>query len=205
MTVTKQELEHLIAETHQHGVELSAKIHAEEGELRGLEDLNAQRRRELAEMETTHPFEMYDTTDVNTVPDNPAAVAGYIDGKYQSFDGLAAKFPKAKKLSIAVFPENNAGCLDIETGDATPGQAPAWVRRQHARGDGKPVLYADLSTMPSVLAALAQDHIQRSEYKLWVADWTGSPHIPAGFDACQYTDTALGRNLDASSCHSWFL
>ena len=40
--------------------------------------------------------------------------------------------------------------------------------------------------------------------KLWVAQWSGKPHIPAGYDACQYDDNAFGRNLDASLCSPTF-
>ncbi len=140
----------------------------------GLKALNLKRRIELARLEhkpTPKPpippkpapkpkpaarFTMYDTTDPGThLPvQHPQAVAGYVNGSWPSYNGLVKRYPGAKHLSIAVNTSADARCLDVETGDATPDQAPAWVRRQHARGVARPILYANTSTMPAVIAAL---------------------------------------------------
>jgi hypothetical protein len=158
------------------------------------------RKKQIEELLQPKTLTMYDSVDVSTVPANPQAVAGYVDGKYQTFNGLVKAFPHAHHLSIAVFASGDGDCLDVETGDASPSEAPAWVRRQKARGVKRPCLYANLSTMPAVKEALLNGRIGRHEVRLWVAHWTKQPHIPPGFDACQYDDAALGRNLDASLC-----
>lgn len=156
---------------------------------------------------------MYDTIDVSTVPPNPEAVAGYLEGNWPTYKPLVAKFPHAHHLSINVFPANDGECLDVENGDATPGQVPAWVRRQHARGIARPVIYASLSAMPKILALLSADHTARRQVRLWTAHYTYKAHLctPAcgfGFgttaDATQWTDKALNRNLDQSLCSSLF-
>lgn len=143
---------------------------------------------------------MFDSTEIDQFPPNPEAVAGYVDGKYENYNALLKKFPNAKHLSIAVFAKNDAQCLDVEPGDASPGEAPTWVRRQHARGVKRPVLYGSKSSMVEIKQALSQNGIPRSQVRLWVADPTGKSHIPAGFDACQWNWKALGRNLDESLC-----
>lgn len=149
-------------------------------------------------------IEMYDSTEANQVPRNPEAVAGYLDGKYPSYNAMLKRFPKAKHVSIAVFAKDDAHCLDVERWDATPAQAPGWVRRQHARGIKRPWLYADKSTMPEVKMRLAADHIPRSQVILWVADPTGgNRHIPSGFDACQYGWNPGGKNVDISLCEPY--
>lgn len=156
---------------------------------------------------------MYDSIEVGTVPPKPEAVAGYTDGKWQTYKPLVQAFPRAHHLSIAVFPSDDAECLDIENGDATPEQAPAWVRKQHARGISRPVVYSSLSAMPTVLAHLAGDSIPRRQVRVWTAHYTYRPHLcsaACGFgftgeaDATQYTDHALNRNLDASLCKPTF-
>jgi hypothetical protein len=147
---------------------------------------------------------MYDSTEVSQIPSNPPAVAGYVDGKYANFNLMLKRFPRAHHLSIAVFPNDNAHCLDVEPGDATPTQAPEWVRRQHARGIKRPVLYGSRSSMDEIKPILARNGIKRTEVLLWVADPTGTSHIPSGFDACQWNWKALGRNLDESLCEPWF-
>lgn len=149
-------------------------------------------------------FVMFDTVTVSQVPSlantSRDAVAGYIDGRFKDEAELVHAFPHAHHLSIAVFASDDADCLDIETGDAQPEQAPGWYLRQVKRGVWRPCLYANRSTMPAVESTMAQAGIHRELFRLWVADFTDTPHLPAGFDACQWTDHALGRNLDESLC-----
>lgn len=191
----------------------------------GLKALNFKRRVELARLEhkpgpkpppkpTPKPkppakrFTMYDTTDPGThLPTvHPEAVAGYVNGQWPSYNGLVKRYPGAKHLSIAVNTSADARCLDIETGDATPDQAPAWVRRQHARGVKRPILYANTSTMPAVIAALTADHIKRDEYLVWTAHYTGFAHVEPGSDATQWESVERGAsNYDTSECLPWFL
>lgn len=196
-------LKQLIGITHKHGVSLKNRIKALLRTEKALEKLNADRRRELASKQ--HPpnrqnITMYDSVTVNEIPSGAQAVAGYVGGSFPTFNSLLRDFPHAKHLSIAVTSHEDADCLDIETGDSTPALAPGWVRRQHARGVKRPVVYANTSTMPAVLQALTEAGIHRSEYRVWTAHYTGAPHIEFGSDATQYDDKALGRNLDASLC-----
>jgi hypothetical protein len=207
-------LEELIVVTHAHGVETSARIRITHDpallaklktQEQGLRDLNTRRRAELASLkEQLHPHKhsgpivMYDSVTIDTVPNDPPAVAGYVGGSWPTFHPLRQKFPKAYHLSIAVNAGEDADCLDVETGDASPAQVPAWVRRQHGRGVKRPVLYANSSTMPSVLSAL--HGIPRDKFRVWTAHYTHTAHIEPGSDATQWTDKSHGRNLDESLC-----
>jgi len=236
--MTIKRLKELIGETHQHGLKLKAEIAALKKKntpgartkaaalsvyLRGLEVLNARRRRELAKLEhkkptptpkppapkpkptppKPQPFTMYDSTNVDNIPGDAEAVAGYINGAFANFDALVKRFPHAKHLSISVNSGGDADCLDIETGDATPADAPAWVRKQHARGIKRPVVYANTSTMPAVIEALTRDDIKRDEYLVWTAHYTNEAHVEDGSDATQYEDH--DELYDVSLCHSYFL
>jgi hypothetical protein len=93
--------------------------------------------------------------------------------------------------------------LDIETGNATPADAPGWVRRQHAVGDKTPWVYANTSTMPQVIDALTKDSIKRSEYRVFTAHYTNVPHIEAGSDATQFEDHQ--ELYDRSLCEPYLL
>ena len=141
---------------------------------------------------------MYDSVDLSQIPPDAQAVAGYVGGSWPTYGELAKRFPKAHRLSIAVNASETAECLDVEVGDATPTEAPAWVERMEKAGIWRPCLYANLSTMPAVLTALHEAGIARERVRLWVAHYVFTPTLPAGFDACQWTDKALGRNLDES-------
>lgn len=142
---------------------------------------------------------MFDAVDLSQIPANPPAVAGYVGGRFPTWSSLVKKFPNAKHVSIAVNASEDADILDVENGDAVPSDAPAWFVRQKARGI-RPGFYADVSTMPAVLKALGAVGVQRDEYRVWTAHFTGVAHIEPGSDATQWTDRALGRNLDESEC-----
>lgn len=154
------------------------------------------------------PTQMYDSVDLDQIPPDAAAVAGYVGGSWPTYKKLAQRFPDAKRLSIAVASRLNADCLDIEAGDAEPADAPRWVKRQLKRGIKRPVVYASASVMPLVLNELSAHGIGREEVRVWTAHYGAAKHRcgpkTCGYlksttaDATQFTDGALGRNLDES-------
>jgi len=201
-----QRIQSLINLTHKHATALKQ-------QLANLTQLNAKRRAALQKLVppiVLHPASepyvtMYDDVTISLIPPSAKAVAGYVNGQYANFSALKTRFPNAKHVSIATDAAFNADCLDVETGDATPAQAPAWVARQlKLKPNVKPKVYANRSTMPSVKAALMQAGFHPGDVLLWVAEYTYKAHIPNGFDACQWTDQALGRSLDASMCKASF-
>jgi hypothetical protein len=173
---------------------------------RALERLNQRRRRQLTAL-APGPTVMYDSVTLSAVPRDAPAVAGYVGGHWPTYRELGRRFPHARHLSIAVNAGQDAECLDVEPGDATPDQVVAWYRRQRARGVHKPVIYTSVSAMPVVLARLAHAGIPRQAVRLWAAHYTGRAHLcgpTCGYglrtvvDATQWTNRAQGRNLDES-------
>lgn len=153
------------------------------------------------------PKVMFDDVTVDLIPAKAEAVAGYVGGSFTTWPQIVARFPHAHKLSIAVNTSEDARCLDVEPGDANPADAPAWLRRQQKRNPHSvPVIYASISAMPEVVAAMKRAGIKRDEYLLWSAHYTFHAHLcgpkTCGYatkcDATQWTDTALGRSLDES-------
>lgn len=119
---------------------------------------------------------LYDAVNVGAgIPDNPELVAGYIDGNYQSFAGLAARFPNAIHVPIAVWPSTNDGIvLDVERGDATPGQAPPWVQNRRAAGV-IPTVYCSEGDWPAVRKAFRDQGVDEPYY--WVAAYPGPGQV----------------------------
>lgn len=155
------------------------------------------------------PFTMYDSVTVAEIPADAIAVAGYVDGHWPTARQLETLFPHAHRLTIATSALSAADCLDIESGDATIEQAPAWLHDWHPNGTPRPWLYCAVSNAGPLLALLAGHGIHRGELDLWTAHYTGRPHrcgpgcgygMPTRADATQWTDRAHGRNLDASRC-----
>lgn len=127
----------------------------------------------------------------------PFAVASYngpprSDNRYVTTpDAIDIFYPHSHIVGIAVHNEYKGTFLDVEKGDATPDQALGWLRWMISEGVWRPGIYANKATMPSVKMHIG-DALPRSAYRLWVADWTGSQHLPSGYEACQYTNNASG-------------
>lgn len=156
---------------------------------------------------STPAREMFDSIEVSTVPARPFAVAGYTAGFWPTFLPLQRAFPRAHAISIAISARYHADCLDIEPGDAVPSQAGGWVRDDLAAGFRRPCLYGDLAEMPAIKASLAQTLGPgwRGRVLLWLAYYRFVPGLLAGYDAVQWSDHALGRDLDESTVSLAFL
>jgi hypothetical protein len=133
---------------------------------------------------------LYDSTNASLIPSNVTLMAGYINGRWPSYFAMKARFPSATILSITITIDQLADILDIESGDASPSQAPIWVVRMRA-SNRKPTLYCSrLGTWPATIAALKSANVAPPDY--WIADYTGQPHLVPGSVATQWTDF---RNL----------
>jgi hypothetical protein len=150
---------------------------------------------------------MYDAVTVSNIPVDAQYVAGYVGGLFDTFPTLQKQFPKATLLSIAINSSENAECLDVETGDATIAEIPAWYRAQIARKVSRPVIYASVGNMANILSALASNGISRQNVRLWSAHYANGNHIcgPSScgqvhtdMDGTQWTDAANGKSLDQS-------
>lgn len=140
----------------------------------------------------------YDSVTLSAVPKNPQVVLAYEDGHYRNLDFARRAFPRAHVFTICTNPAHDGDFLDVERYDASPPDLEKWWPRQHERGAWRPGPYASFDNgMPecvSIMSKLAS----RDKYRLWSADYTHEPHINAGMDGTQWTDKALGRNLDES-------
>jgi hypothetical protein len=153
------------------------------------------------------------------------ALAGYVDGSTQSdvtWPTLLKDYGNGDWFLLSIDVQNDpsahAQCLDIETGDASPADAPSWWRATREAGIKArdlrwyPKLYASRDTMPGVLKAMDAQKIDRAHYRVWSAHYTDKEHIcapdtcGAAFyaDATQWTDQYQGVSLDASSCYGRF-
>jgi hypothetical protein len=146
---------------------------------------------------------MLDSITVANLPAGADAYLGYEDGKWPTFNALSARFPHAFLLSMAVSATADAEGCDMEAGDLTAQQVPAWVARQVQRAVWRPVVYASASSIPAVLGALGHAGIARPAVRLLSAHYGAGKHIcgpvtcrypgvPAA-DGTQWTDSAPGN------------
>lgn len=162
------------------------------------------------------PIPMFDSINVANIPLTAPAAAGYVDGKWQTISALKERVPNAKILTIAAFAADNARCLDVEPGDATPAQAAGWIRRQKARGQKNPVIYCNAGSGQALIDSLTRSGLKYGvDYMWWSAHYDPAqgahfcgPHC--GFNlrvtahATQWTDKANGKSLDESICSPGF-
>lgn len=140
---------------------------------------------------------MHDSVTAADIPHDAVAVAGYVDGFYAWSEQDWRRFPNAYKLRVAISAATNDGdVLDVETGDATPAQAPGWVAMRRAAGLARPILYCGRWQWAALQAAMAQAG-QEADY--WVAQYTGAPHLIEGAVAVQWAgDATSGGHYDLS-------
>ena len=138
----------------------------------------------------------YDSINVNAIPADAQLAAGYAGGNWPTYanGSLRARCPHAILVSIAVNASEDAMVLDVERGDATPSDAPAWCQRQRARGQ-VPTVYCNASTWPAVQQMFHDAGQPLPQW--WDANYDNNPTLPAGAVAKQYrSDT--NQNLDYS-------
>lgn len=126
---------------------------------------------------------MYDAVTARNIPTTAAMVAGYIDKiKLEPWSAADwARFPTAVKVKIVKKAGTNDGhVLDVEPGDATPAEAPGWVRMRRAAG-AVPTVYCNTSTWPSVRAAFRSAQVAEPYY--WLARYDGKPDWDTGWSA----------------------
>ncbi len=130
---------------------------------------------------------LYDSVTAFNIPADAQMVAGYVDGRYAWSASDWARFPGAVKVRIACFAWTNDGhVLDVETGDATPAQAPGWVQMRRAAGVD-PTVYCSTSWWPSVRSAFVAQGVPEPHY--WIAAYPGiGAQLYPGSVAHQYAD-----------------
>lgn len=132
--------------------------------------------------------EMYDAVTPANIPVTAQMVAGYLaPSRYTWTAANWARFPDAVKVRIAVRSSTNDGhVLDVETGDATPAQAPVWARMRRASGYAYPTIYCSVSVQSQVIDAFNQAGEPLPLW--WLAHYDNIDALPAGAIAKQYAD-----------------
>lgn len=138
---------------------------------------------------------MFDSTDIDAMPSNGDIYAGYIDGLYQTFHLLAAKFPGKIYIPITVFGAPNVKVVDCESGDLTPAQAAAWAKKE-ITANRRPTIYCSSDTHTQVVTELLGLGLAFvTDVDWWEAHYDGVAVLSPGSIAKQYQSTT---DLDTS-------
>lgn len=124
-------------------------------------------------------------TDAGRIPVTAQGVFVYVDGLYRWSESDIARFKNSVIVGTAVFASTNDGDeLDVERGDATPGEAPGWVLMRRKAGKRAPGVYMNADTWPAVKSAFMAQDVAEPLYR--VAQYDGKAVIPAGAFGKQY-------------------
>ena len=145
---------------------------------------------------------MADSITPANLPGGYNSYLGYVDGAWPTAPVLRSRFPGARVLSLTVLGGDHiADECDIENGDLSPQSGAAWIARRLAAGQVRPVVYASVSIMATVLGELTIRNVPRSAVRLLSAHYGAGAHIcgPGScnliyrvMDGTQYTDSAAG-------------
>lgn len=130
---------------------------------------------------------MADSVNVADLPAGFDLYGAYDDGSYNNVNAARAKFPGVPIVAITVFARDDFGdVLDVETGDATPAEAPAWVQQRRAAG-ADPSVYCSASIWQQVIDAFDAAHESQPHY--WIAAYPGiGQEVYPGSVAHQWID-----------------
>ena len=116
---------------------------------------------------------MADSVTVSNLPEGFDVYGCYDDGLYNNVAECKARFPDKPIVIFTVFAEDEIGdCLDVETGDASPSQAPTWVVRRRLAGHIGPLVYCSESIWSDVRAQFDIQKVAEPGYI--VAGYPGS-------------------------------
>lgn len=120
-------------------------------------------------------------------------VAAYDDGRYDNVAAARKDYPTHHIFTIAIHPSDPGDFLDVEPGCCwPPSEAAGWLERRRHAGARLIGLYGDADTWEALVAVPGID--LRGVVR-WLADQNGVPHIPPGYDGCQYDGSALDSRL----------
>lgn len=128
---------------------------------------------------------MYDSTNPANIPAEAPMVAGYDNGPQSQWpaEGWDRWPASTVKVHITISADADGDVLDVETGDASPADAPGWATRQRDRG-AWPVVYMNRATWPAVQDAFSAAGVDAPGW--WLADPTGLEHLESGTIATQW-------------------
>lgn len=133
----------------------------------------------------------YDTASSSfATPNDPQFIVCYGDLHYENETAAHARFPglvKAGRVvdltaASALWKDPFSGS-DIEPGNAGPSTAVGYIRGEHDRGVTRPVVYADLSDMRTIIGLVEQAGIPvgaagpQRPWRMFTAHPTGQEHV----------------------------
>ena len=146
--------------------------------------------REIANVSALRPLK--DSTNWQAIPVGTPLVAGYVPPSRFAWPPAAwARFAGSTEVRItpsAAVSGRGIQVLDVEQGDATPGQLPGWVNASRAAGQ-EPTAYLNYTSWTAAIRACTSAGVAVPQF--WVGLWDNAQDLPSiNVDGVTYTAVA---------------
>ena len=122
---------------------------------------------------------MADSVTPANLPQGFDVYAGYCDGLYNDVLQIKAMFPGKPVLAFTVFATDIIGdYLDVESGDATPAEAPAWIAKMRLAGHPDPGVYCSEALWTTVKGEFQTQGVIEPPYIIAAYPGPGPVMIP---------------------------
>ena len=106
------------------------------------------------------PRRMADSVTPSNLPPGFDVYGCYDDGSYNNQAEVQAMYPGKPLVVFTVFAQDlRGGFLDVESGDATPEEAPGWVASMRALGHPAPGVYCSEALWSTVINAFGNQGV----------------------------------------------
>lgn len=142
---------------------------------------------------------MYDAIDASLLPQGGDLYAGYVDGRWPSYNAIKKRFPASLVVGIATNPNTDDGIIgDGPPDNGTWSEWIGWVQRRRAAGFDPWINTNQMNDWTPGIEAFRAANVAEPHW--WVANYDGSPVLPAGAPMKQY---ASNNDYDTSSCAAY--
>lgn len=138
----------------------------------------------------------YSSVDTDLIPRSAPVVFAYATGSYAQIGAVHEHCPRSRVVSICTEGRAVCGMYDFEAGALLYSEVNDIVNFAHNHGIRRPIVYAALDAMQMEVRPRLEGSFSRDSYRLVPAHFTDSPELPAWADGVEWTQTALGRNLN---------
>ena len=138
----------------------------------------------------------YSSVTTSDIPASAPVVFAYADGEWSQVEEVKRRCPHAKIVTIHCLTRYGADMYDFEPGCLPVAEAHTILLDVIKGGQKSPIGYASLDNMLTIRSEFEKSGGNVNEVRWLPAHYTPTPELPEWAAGVQWSETALGRNLN---------
>lgn len=138
----------------------------------------------------------YSSVTTSDIPASAPVVFAYSNPPYAQVEEVKRRCPHARIVTIATHLDVKADMYDFENGAIPVADAVTVLRDHLASGQSRPIAYAALDDLQTIMTEFTSKVGNHERVRWLPAHFTDSPELPSWADGVQWSEKALGRNLN---------